>query len=75
MAFKRMNAKEDVEHGGVLAALALRADEQDAVCLHTVTRIQLAAQVLFCNAQDAFGLNAAPHLFREFLKFDELGVD
>ena len=70
-----MDAKEDVEHGGVLAAFPLRADEQHAVGLDAVAGIELPAQVLLCDAQNALGLDAAAHLFRQFLQFDELGVD
>ena len=75
LTLKRVDAEEDVEHGRVLAALSLRADEKDAVGLDAVARIELSAQVLLRDAQDALGLDAATHLFGELLQFDELGVD
>ena len=75
LPLKGMDAQEDVEHRCVLAALSLRADEQHTVSFDTVAGIQTPCEVLLTDAEDAFGLDAALHLLREFLEFNELGVD
>ena len=75
LPFQRMDTKENVEHRRVLAAFALRADEQDTVGLDAVAGVQAPGQILLADAEDAFGLDAALHLFGKFLKFNELRVD
>ena len=75
LPLQRMNPKEDVEHRRVFAAFSLGTDEQHTVGFDTITGVEAPRKVLFPDAQDAFGLNAALHLLGKFLEFNELRVD
>ena len=75
LPLQRMNPKEDVEHRRVFAAFSLGTNEQHTVGFDTITGVEAPRKVLFTDAQDAFGLNAAFHLLGKFLKFNELRVD
>ena len=70
-----MDAQKDVKNRRILTSFSLRADEEHAIGFDTVTGIQTACQILFTDAENTLGLNAAFHLLREFLEFNKLGID
>ena len=72
LPLKGVNTQKDVKHRRVLAAFSLRTNEQHPVGFDTIARVQAACKVLFADAEDSFGLDAAFHLLRQFLQLDEL---